>query len=41
MIRRTVTFKPSYWYHETCDGKTVIHISGRTANNETVYVLVT
>ena len=38
--RRTVIFKAGYWYHEIIDGKTLIHIGGRTQNNESVHVIV-
>ena len=37
---RVITFKAGYWHHEVEDDKTVIHIGGKTANNETVYMKV-
>jgi len=40
MIRREVIFKASYWYHEEDDNKTIIHIGGRTANNQSVHTIV-
>lgn len=38
--RREVTFKAGYWYYEEVEGKTVIHIGGRTADNKSVHALI-
>lgn len=40
--RRTVKFKAAYWYHELIEKehRAVIHIGGRTQDNETVHVIV-
>jgi DNA polymerase delta subunit 1 len=40
--RRTVKFKAGYWYHELIEKehRAVIHIGGRTQQNETVHVIV-
>jgi DNA polymerase delta subunit 1 len=37
---RKICFKCTYWFFEEIDNETVIHISGRTKDNKTVYVLV-
>ncbi len=37
---KSVTFKASYWFNEQSKTETIIHISGKTAENKSVYVLV-
>lgn len=38
--KNEITFKASYWNNEQTGTETIIHISGKTANNQSVYVLV-
>jgi len=38
--QRTAVFKAAYWYQEICDDKTLIHVGGRTNNNESIHVRV-